>query len=257
MGKKVGTTMGTNFFCKVNVDFAESIVGVQKYVQYMRVVRCSECKGERVKKIADDAICRTCHGSGEHASVLGEVCPTCLGTGVDSIDCPKCKGDGVVSEETQLLVKIPKSVDNGMLLRIKEKGDQALNGNYGDLILQVTLEEHPEFKRKGFDIYSTKKISVTQAIIGGQCEVDTIHGKKKLQIAPGTEHNHEIRIRGAGMSILGKGMQSKSAGSGADTDRDEKGDHIVVFKIAIPSALTKEQKAAIESYAKVEDRMNL
>lgn len=58
------------------------------------------------------------------------------------------------------------------------------------------------------------------------------------------------------MSILGKGMSSKSAaGSGADSD--ERGDHIVVVRIAIPSALTKEQKQAIENYAKVEDRMNL
>lgn len=111
--------------------------------------------------MADDVICRTCHGSGESASVLGEVCSTCLGTGVDSINCPKCKGEGVVSEDTKLLVKIPKSVDNGMLLRIKEKGDQAINGNYGDLILHVILDEHPEFKRKGFDIYTYKKISVT------------------------------------------------------------------------------------------------
>ena len=54
-----------------------------------------------------------------------------------------------------------------MLLRIKEKGDQALNGNYGDLILHVILDEHPYFRRKAYDIYTDKKISVTQAIIGG------------------------------------------------------------------------------------------
>lgn len=184
------------------------------------------------------------------------MCPRCLGTGVDSVSCPKCSGDGIVNQNMQLLVKIPKSVDDGMLLRIREKGDQALNGNCGDLILQMVLDEHPEFKRKGFDIYTEKKISVTQAIIGGNCEVDTIHGKKSVRITPGTEHNQEMRIRGAGMSILGKGSYSKS-GSGADTDRDEKGDHIVVFKIAIPNSLTKEQKQALESYAKVEDKMNL
>ena len=173
------------------------------------------------------------------------------------MNCTKCKGDGVVVDNTELHVKIPKSVDEGMLLRIKEKGDQALNGHFGDLILQVSLEEHPEFKRKGFDVYTEKKISVTQAIIGGQCEIDTIHGKRSIQIAPGTEHNNEIRIKGAGMSILGRGASSKSAGSGADTDRDEKGDHVVVFKIAIPTTLTKDQKLALENYAKVEDRMNL
>ena len=64
-----------------------------------------------------------------------------------------------------------------MLLRIKQKGDQALNGNFGDLILKVVLDERPKFKRKGFNIYTDKKISVTQAIFGGECEIDTIYGK--------------------------------------------------------------------------------
>ena len=240
----------------VNVDFAESIVGAQKYVNYPRILRCGDCKGERVKKLDEDSQCRTCYGTGEDPQALGEVCPTCLGTGVDSVNCTKCQGDGIVHQSMQLLVKIPKSVDDGMLLRIREKGDQALNGSCGDLILQIVVDEHPEFKRKGFDIYTEKKISVTQAIIGGNCEVDTIHGKKSIRIAPGTEHNQELRIKSAGMSVLGKGTYSRT-GSSADTDRDEKGDHIVVFKIAIPNSLTKEQKQALESYAKVEDRLNL
>ena len=42
------------------------------------------------------------------------------------------------------------------------------------------------------------------------------------------------------MSILGKGQLSKGAGSGADTDREDKGDHIVVLKVTIPTSLTKE-----------------
>lgn len=153
--------MGTNTFLTIDVGFNDSIAGMQKYVHYSRVLRCPDCEGERVKKIAEDAICRVCKGTGEHKDIPGEVCPSCLGTGIDSITCPTCKGDGIVTEETKLYVKIPKSVDNNMLLRIKEKGDQALNGNFGDLILLVKLGDHPEFQRKGFDIYSTKRITVT------------------------------------------------------------------------------------------------
>ena len=65
-----------------------------------------------------------------------------------------------------------------MLLRIKQKGHQALNGNFGDLIIEIALDEHPHFKRKGFDIYTDQKISVTQAITGCQLEIDTIYGKR-------------------------------------------------------------------------------
>jgi len=130
-------------------------------VAYPRTLQCPECKGKRVKKVDEDATCPTCFGSGEDPHAFGEVCPSCLGTGILSVNCPKCQGDGVVNQNVKLLVNIPKSVDDGMLLRVREKGDQALNGNCGDLILQVIVDEHPEFKRKGFDIYTDKKISVT------------------------------------------------------------------------------------------------
>jgi len=42
-----------------------------------------------------------------------------------------------------LSVNIPKSVDTGMLLRIRDKGHQAFNGEFGDLILKVKVEPHP------------------------------------------------------------------------------------------------------------------
>lgn len=65
------------------------------------------------------------------------------------------------------MVKIPRSVETGMLLRIREKGHEALNGKAGDLILKPIVKEHPDYRREGFDIHSEKKISVTTAIFGG------------------------------------------------------------------------------------------
>ena len=69
-----------------------------------------------------------------------------------------------------------------MLLRVRDRGHQALNGKAGDLILTINLLQHANFTRKDYDILSDVNITVTQAIMGGMINVDTIHGSKQLKI---------------------------------------------------------------------------
>ena len=150
----------------------------------------------------------------------------CYGTGLQSVACSECNGDGVTSQKIQMSVKIPKSVDNGMMLRVKGKGHEALNGVSGDLILKVEVDMFPGYSRDGYDLHSTKNISVTQAIFGGQCEIETIQGLKTIKIQPGTEHNHTVKMSGIGLQKLGK--------------ESGRGDHLVTFKIVIPNNLNKQ-----------------
>jgi molecular chaperone DnaJ len=76
------------------------------------------------------------------------------------------------------MAKIPRSVDNGMLLRIRGKGNEALNGNSGDFIIAISVQPHEEYVREGLNIKSERKISFTQAIFGGTCDVETVEGPK-------------------------------------------------------------------------------
>lgn len=69
-----------------------------------------------------------------------------------------------------------------MALRVRDKGHQASNETYGDLILVVKVKPNDIFQRKGFDIYSEKKISVSKAILGGNCKVETLEGEKTINI---------------------------------------------------------------------------
>lgn len=78
----------------------------------------------------------------------------------------------------QLLAKIPRSVDNGMLLRIRAKGNEALNGNPGDFIISIRVSPHKEYQREGLNIKSERMISFTQAVLGGTLDVETIEGTK-------------------------------------------------------------------------------
>ena len=71
-----------------------------------------------------------------------------------------------------------------MFLRIKGKGHQALNGNLGDVIIKVKVLDHPKFKREGHDIFSTEKVCLTKAILGGTQVVETCYGAKNFEIKP-------------------------------------------------------------------------
>lgn len=73
-------------------------------------------------------------------------------------------------------------------------------------------------------------ISFIQAILGADMEVDAPDGKVKVAIPPGTQPDHEIRIRKRGMP---------------DPNGGRRGDLHVHVRIVIPQDLSREQKRAI------------
>lgn len=166
--------------------------------------------------------------------ITGELCADCWGTGLKSIKCEPCKGDGIISQEVKFCINIPHSVDTNMIMRVKEKGHQALNGSFGDLLIKINILPDKEFKRQGLNILSTVNVSVTQAILGSTISVDTIDGKHDLQIQPGTEQGAEFIIKGLGLKDI--------------MDGRKRGDHIVTVKISVPKNLNKQQKQALENY---------
>ena len=219
------------------MSFAQVIAGQMAALELSTMVRCKECKGQKVKPTKEQETCPKCYGTGENVDIVGDVCHQCYGSGLRSISCTSCKGDGIEVVKKIIGVNIPRSVDTGMLLRVKGKGNEGLNGVPGDLILHVDVKKDPDYTRNGFDIMSEKTISISEAVFGGTVDVETIHGKRQMSIPAGTEHNTQIKIKHSGLTHL------KS---------EEKGDHIVTVKIQIPKTLNKQQKQALESYAKIE-----
>lgn len=115
-------------------------------------------------------------------------------------------------------------------------------GETGDLLIRVTVREHPYFKREGSDVYTDKYITMTQAILGGTVKVETLYGKTNLKIKPGTVHDEQVKLEGMGVSKL-------------PPNQNVKGTHYVKVKIAIPKKLNDIQRQALENYAKVEDKI--
>ncbi|HNZ10562.1 MAG: Chaperone protein DnaJ [Deltaproteobacteria bacterium ADurb.Bin151] len=133
-------------------------------------------------------------------------------------------------------VKIPPGISSGKKLRLPGKGLAGYNGGQnGDLYLNVNVMPHPIFARDGNDLYIEKTIKFTQAALGTTIDVPTLEGAtKRLKIAPGTQNNTKIRMKGYGVPGL-KGSL--------------KGDQYVKINIEVPKKLTDRQIKLVDQLA--------
>jgi DnaJ-class molecular chaperone len=102
-------------------------------------------------------------------------------------------------------VRIPAGVGDGSRVRVSGEGEHGVGGAAaGDLYLRVRLTAHPDFERKGRDLYVKVPLPVTTAVLGGEAEVRTLEGKPvRLRIPPLTQNGQVFRLKGYGMPKVG------------------------------------------------------
>ena len=118
-------------------------------------------------------------------------------------------------------IKVPAGANNGTRIR------------FTDFDVSIDVGTHPRFKRDGYDVFVDEKISFSTAALGGQIEVETLQGKIKLKVRPGTPSHSLVRLRDEGI----KHLQSRG-----------KGDLYVRLIIDVPEKLSREQKAILEDF---------
>src|SRR5690606_8302934 len=102
--------------------------------------------------------------------------------------CHDCKGSGVKRGEKKIKVSIPAGIDNGQRIRVSGEGEAGYRGSTnGDLFILVQVKRHPDFERKGFDLYTEKNISFAQAALGAQVDVKGVDGELKMKVPAGTQ----------------------------------------------------------------------
>jgi curved DNA-binding protein len=138
----------------------------------------------------------------------------------------------IQTEGKRKQVKIPPGVRTGSKVRVAGAGPNGL-----DLYLIVQVKENKNFERKGNDLHTTAKVNVFTAILGGEAEVETMTGKVKLSIPPGTQPEQVFRVAGRGMPHL------KSPNT--------RGDLFVRLKVEIPRYLSSKQRNLIEEASKL------
>lgn len=139
---------------------------------------------------------------------------------------------------SKIRITIPAGIENGQVIKIAGKGGPGVNGGpNGDLYIQFSIENDTAFKRDGDNLYATVDLDLYTAILGGDITVDTFDGKVKLTIAPETQNETKVKLKGKGFPVYKKD--------------GEFGDLIITYKIKNPSQLTEKEKALFEELKKL------
>ena len=78
--------------------------------------------------------------------------------------CKECKGQKVKNIKHKFKVDIDKGVPDGHRYTIKKEEDQFPDVDNGDLIIEIYLDKHKDFIRKGADLIYKCEITLLQAL---------------------------------------------------------------------------------------------
>ncbi len=238
--------LGEDIRYRVKISFEEAMKGGEFKIGIRRNVPCSKCHGSGSES-GKRKTCDVCKGSGRERRVqnsfLGQIavmaeCSKCRGMGtIPEEVCNKCSGTGVQSSYEDLKIKIPAGAYDGMVLRFRDGGNAVLGGNFGSLYIEVEVEPSAKFERRGNDLYSVEEIPVYVAVLGGNVEVESIDGSKKLKIPKGTQSGTVFRLKGDGVPVLGR--------------EGSRGDLYVRVEVEIPRSLSKKEKSLWEELSRL------
>lgn len=135
-------------------------------------------------------------------------------------------------------ITIPAGVEDGQKIRLKGHGAPGVSGGpNGDLYITFVIQDDPQFKRLGNDLYATAEIDLYTAVLGGETTVDTLSGKLKLKVPAGTQNDARTRVKGKGFPVYKK--------------EGEFGDLYVTYKVKIPTTLSEKEKQLFTELSKL------
>lgn len=127
------------------------------------------------------------------------------------------------SEVSSFHVNIPASAPDGLPVRIMESG-HVVDGVAGDVVVRISVGDHPLYERKGPDLVLQKRVSLRQALCGFICKVPLLEGGElAVGVPPGRAIGDPVVVRGYGMPLGKGGVQG---GRGAI---------LLAFQVAMPS----------------------
>ncbi|HEY2350850.1 MAG TPA: J domain-containing protein [Puia sp.] len=153
-------------------------------------------------------------------------------------DAAKTHTQTLTVNEKNIRITIPAGVEDGQVIRLKNHGAPGANGGpNGDLYITFRIANDPVFKRIGNDLYISISVDLYTAVLGGEVMVDTLDGKIKLKVNPGTQNGTKSRLKGKGFPVY------KKEGSF--------GDLFVTYNVLIPTNLTQRQNELFTELSKM------
>jgi molecular chaperone DnaJ len=234
---------GRDVETRIEIGFEEAVFGTEQDIHINLDDTCEHCKGSTVEPGYELKTCGTCQGQGQVVTVKqtifgniqqASLCPTCRGRGkVPEKPCTVCRGSGVQRRSQAITLKIPAGIDDGAVIRLRDRGEAVAHGPKGDLYVNVRVKAHKKFTREGDLILSEEHVNMIDAALGTVIEVDTVDGKVNMKIPAGTQSGTDFKLSGHGVPHLRS---------------DARGAHIVTIIVDTPTKLTKHQRELLEAF---------
>lgn len=230
----------------VDLTFQEAALGCTKAFRYKRADHCGVCRGSGADGEARLTTCSTCGGSGQvqlgaigiFTFAGGRPCPRCASRGrIPDRPCEKCQGSGLSVRTREIEVRVPQGIESGASQIVRGAGSRATVGQPpGDLELVIRVRAHPHFAREGDDVFSELSIPFTTAALGGSVQAETIDGLTELAIAPGTQHDTQVKLKGHGIPHRFRGGR---------------GDHYFNVKVQVPRLDSTRARELVREFEQV------
>ncbi|KAL6782477.1 hypothetical protein ACKKBG_A06930 [Auxenochlorella protothecoides x Auxenochlorella symbiontica] len=144
-------------------------------------------------------------------------------------DCPNVK---IVREREEVTVSVEPGTPDGHRITFFEEGEPRVDGEHGDLIIQLVTTKHPVFERRQSGLLAEMNITLLEALTGFTRELKHLDGHtvavgSKTVVRPGEQR----WFKGEGMPIM---------------DEVKRGDLWVTYRVIFPKMLTQTQQDIIK-----------
>jgi molecular chaperone DnaJ len=243
---------GRDVETNIEINFEEAIFGRDVQIALNIDDICEHCKGTTVEPGYNVEVCPNCKGTGQISrvtrTIFGNIqqattCPKCSGRGkIPEKLCSVCRGSGTRRKRQTVSLKVPPGIDDGATIRLRSHGEAIANGEKGDLYVNIRVKPDKKFIREGDLILSNEHISMVDAALGTEIEVETVDGPVKMRIPIGTQSGTDFKLSGHGAPRLRGGSR---------------GAHIVTVVVDTPAKLTAHQKKILEQLRDTDSKKGL
>jgi molecular chaperone DnaJ len=234
-------SQGQDVETNIEVSFEQSIFGTEIELKLNLQAKCDHCEGTTVEPGYELKECDQCGGSGQvvnvQRTVFGNIqqaviCPKCHGAGkIPEKACSVCHGSGTRVKTIKIALKVPAGIEDGSVIRLRERGQAIANGPNGDLYVNIRVKPHKEFTREGDLILSKQHVGMIDATLGTEIDVMTVDGPVRMKVPAGTQSGSDFKLSNHGVPHL-KG--------------NSRGAHIVEIIVDTPRKLSRRQQQLFE-----------
>ncbi|KAK6166446.1 hypothetical protein SNE40_023135 [Patella caerulea] len=159
--------------------------------------------------------------------------------------CDECPNVKFVPEEKVLEIEIEPGMRDGQIYPFVAEGEPHVDGEPGDLKFKIKQSKHKMFERRGDDLYTNVTISLTDALVGFEMNIEHLD-KHKVHVS-----RDKITWSGARLRKAGEGMPNYE-------NNNVKGALYITFDVDFPKgALTTEQKEGLRKLLDQESKQTV